>query len=102
MSGTNGISSLQKALGSLNLGETKQAKPATTLENALAGRQVSGSSTRTVRPGERERGRRTGRAGDGDWGCAAGQGGGAASSRSQRAAIGCRRARWRTRLWRVC
>ncbi len=46
MSGTNGISSLQKALGSLNLAETKQAGPATGLEKALAGREVSGLSAR--------------------------------------------------------
>ncbi len=47
MSGTDGISSLQKALGSLNLTDTKQAKPATGLEKALAGRETSNLSART-------------------------------------------------------
>ena len=44
MSGTDGISSLHKALGSLQLTDTKQA---TTIEKALAGRDVSGLSART-------------------------------------------------------
>ncbi len=44
MSGTDGISSLQKALGSLSLTETKQA---TTVEKTLAGRTPACLSAQT-------------------------------------------------------
>ena len=50
MSGTDGISSLQKALGTLNISETKQSKPATELGSSVAtGRsvEVPGSKPRT-------------------------------------------------------
>jgi flagellar biosynthesis anti-sigma factor FlgM len=46
MSGTDGISSLQKALGSLDLTDTKQARAATGPEKTLAGRETSGLSAR--------------------------------------------------------
>ena len=45
MSGTNGISSLQKALGSLGLGDTKPVKPASTAGSVSAGQAAKAGAS---------------------------------------------------------